>query len=383
MSPSYQLPDLLSLCRPFELRTNRFCRPAMTASESWLLELKSADAAKDLLTGAERTSVRPAKAGLLAALCIPGCGQPQLCFFANFLSLLIIADGRIHRAWSVGESGWMDGGGVSGVDTLGHHALFQFLLPELRRLVSRADSTWETRFASSVHSYHSAQLQVITGRLSDVIPDLDSYLLLRRDLTGLQMMLDLIELTENLTLPPMDDETSSKLTNLKQLAADIIGCSLDVFSFNKDQAQGNRHNLITVIANDKRLSLQGALNLAGILIKQMFDSFIETEKSLFCPPTPPQSNHFGNGSLSSYWTWISSTRLATPPASPGPDPSNMADGGDLARLGDLPSYVQTLRDCIVGTINWAYETELYFGRKGEEIRTFGWVFLKAPVDGEE
>ncbi|KAF8057540.1 isoprenoid synthase domain-containing protein [Lyophyllum atratum] len=401
MSPSYQLPDLLSLCRPFELRTNRFCRPATTASESWLLELKTADAAKDLLTGTERTSLRPAKAGLLAALCVPGCGQPQLRFFANLLSLLIIADERIHRACSVSESGWMDGGGVSGVDTLGHHALFQSfvtftvspfstidicaysLLPELRRLVSRADPTWETRFASSVHSYHSAQLQVITGRLSDVIPDLDSYLLLRRDLTGLQMMLDLIELTENLTLPPMDDETSSKLTNLKQLAADIIGCSLDVFSFNNDQAQGNRHNLITVIANDKRLSLQGALNLAGILIKQMFDSFIETEKSIFCPPTPLQSNHFGNGSLSSYWSWISSTRLATPPASLMPDPSNMADCGDLARLGDLPSYVQTLRDCIVGTINWAYETELYFGKKGEEIRTFGWVFLKPPVDGEE
>lgn len=388
MSPSYQLPDLLSLCRPFELRTNRFCRPATTTSEAWLLGLKTADS-NDVLTETERKDLRPTKAGLLAALCVPGCGQTQLRFFADFLSLLIVTNERTQGARDASESGWPKGGGGGGVDALGRHTLFQYLLPELQRLASKADSTWNTRFAASVRSYHSAQLQMITGRLNNVIPDLETYLPLRRELSGLYMMLDLIELTENLTLPSMDDETSNKFMTLKQLAADIISCSLDVVAFNNDQAQGNRHNLITVIVTHKLLSLQGALNLAGILIKRMFDSFIETEKSLFCAPTPPQTNYFGNGSLSSYWNWVPSSRLATPRASaprPDSDPSNIAYGGDLApRLGDLPSYVQTLRDCIVGTINWAYETELYFGRKGEEIRNFGWVFLnpKSDGDGEE
>jgi hypothetical protein len=45
-------------------------------------------------------------------------------------------------------------------------------------------------------------------------------------------------------------------------------------------------------------------------------------------------------------------------------------------------YVQGLRDCVVGSINWAYETELYFGQKGEEVRAFGWVFL-IPVKDEK
>jgi hypothetical protein len=56
-----------------------------------------------------------------------------------------------------------------------------------------------------------------------------------------------------------------------------------------------------------------------------------------------------------------------------------------AFLNDIASYVQALRDCIVGTINWAYETELYFGKKGEEIRTFGWIFLDDSLrtEGEE
>ena len=38
-------------------------------------------------------------------------------------------------------------------------------------------------------------------------------------------------------------------------------------------------------------------------------------------------------------------------------------------------YIQTLKDYIVASIHWGYETELYFGQKGDEVRSFGWVFL--------
>ncbi|KAG5643456.1 hypothetical protein DXG03_000888 [Asterophora parasitica] len=365
----------------------------MIASEAWLLGLKTADL-NDVLTGTERTSLRPTKAGLLAGLCVPDCGQPQLRFFADFLSLLIIADVRIKRVGNVSDSVEHGAASQSGIDSLGQHDL----RPELQRLISRADSSWDTRFAGSVHSYHSAQLQVITARLHNVTPDLDTYLLLRRDLSGFQMFLDLVELSENLTIVSAADETSQRLTILKQLTADIIGCSLvntsvnpsisislnscqDVFAFNNDQAQGNRHNLITILMVDRHLSLQGALNFAGVMIRQMFDSFVEIQQSLFSPSTPPYANHPGSGTLSACWKWITSTRLATPPAlTHWPPPTNLEYGGDLA--SDLPSYVRTLRDCIVGTINWAYETELYFGRKGEEIRTFGWVFLNPKVIGD-
>ena len=41
----------------------------------------------------------------------------------------------------------------------------------------------------------------------------------------------------------------------------------------------------------------------------------------------------------------------------------------------VQNYITRLKDCIVGTVNWLYETELYFGKKGSEIRTFGWVLL--------
>ncbi|KAG6856499.1 hypothetical protein H0H87_003878, partial [Tephrocybe sp. NHM501043] len=364
MSLSYQLPDLLSLCRPFELRTNPFCRPATIASESWLLALKTAKSV-DLLTDAERAKVHPAKFGLLAALCIPKCGQPQLAFFANFISILIITDSRIKSAQAGSESGWLSDleEGEEGAKLLSKHELFQYISPELQRLVVKANSSWTTRFTQAVHSFRSAQLFVISNHANHVIPDLETYLPLRRGLSGLYLLLDLIELSENLILPPMDEKMFENFTRLKQLAVDI-----DVVAFNIDQVQGNLHNLINVLMTHNQLSLHGAVNLAGSMIKEMFDIFVETERSLFSPPTPPQTNQSGTSSLYSSWAWLISPRLPTPA------PSLMLkvdNGGDLARLSDLNSYVQTLKDIIVGTINWSYESELYFGRKGEEIRTFG------------
>lgn len=136
----------------------------------------------------------------------------------------------------------------------------------------------------------------------------------------------------------------------------------------------------------RRLTVQGALNLAGTMIKQMFDSFHALERSLLDPPTPtpPPSNHSGNATLFAYRNWISFAPAATPPSPPSTTraPNVKYDGG-LLFLDDLPSYVQVFKDCIVGTINWAYETELYFGKKGEEIRTFGWVFLNPKIEPEE
>ncbi|KAG6916361.1 hypothetical protein DXG01_007197 [Tephrocybe rancida] len=378
MSPSYQLPDLLSLCRPFELRTNPYCRPATIASESWLLALKTAKS-DDVLTGAERASVHPAKFGLLAALCNPGCGQPQLFFFANFISILSIADSRLKSAQGGGGSGWLSDIEADGVETLSKHELFQYILPDLQRLVAKANSSWTTRFTQAVHSFHSAQLQIVSGQKHHVIPDLETYLPLRRDLSGLFLLLDLIEVTENLTLPSMNEQMLQKFTRMKHLALDIICCSLDVVSFNIDQVQGNHYNLISVLMTHNHLSLQGAVNLAGSMIKDMFDVFADSQISLFSPPTPPQPNQSGAFSLSSSWTWFRSSRFVDPAALSVP---NLEVGGDLARLGDLPAYIQVLKDCIVGTINWAYETELYFGRKGEEIRTFGWVFLNSTADNQ-
>jgi hypothetical protein len=138
----------------------------------------------------------------------------------------------------------------------------------------------------------------------------------------------------------------------------------------------------------KGLSIQGALNLAGVYIKDMFDLFVAIEGGLLGArvSAPPQANHSRSSSLySQAWNWFPFLRASTAPSDPPLMLETPQSEGDYASLGDVPSYVQALRDCVIGTINWAYETELYLGKKGEEIRTFGWVFLNQNLrtDDEE
>ena len=45
------------------------------------------------------------------------------------------------------------------------------------------------------------------------------------------------------------------------------------------------------------------------------------------------------------------------------------------RDADVQAYVQGLRDCIVGSLHWLYETDRYFGDTAEDVRSSGWVFL--------
>lgn len=45
------------------------------------------------------------------------------------------------------------------------------------------------------------------------------------------------------------------------------------------------------------------------------------------------------------------------------------------RAAETARYVRAMKDWIVGTLHWGYESELYFGQKGDEVRSFGWVFL--------
>jgi len=135
------------------------------------------------------------------------------------------------------------------------------------------------------------------------------------------------------------------------------------------------------------LSVQGALNSAGIYIQDLFDSFVASESVLMGArgPTPPHPNH--PRSMSLYfqaWNWFPFSHISAA-SSPLMESETSKQERDDTSLGDIPSYVQALRDCVVGTINWAYETELYFGKKGEEIRTFGWVFSNQHLEahGEE
>lgn len=107
----------------------------------------------------------------------------------------------------------------------------------------------------------------------------------------------------------------------------------------------------------KKLSTQGAMNFAGGMIKDAFASFCADEKCLL----DDLENRPGGGGLLS-WVYKS-------------DPSPDND----TQVKQIKRYIRALKDCIAGNIHWLYETELFLGKKGSEVRTFGWVFVDSQV----
>ncbi|KAJ6558299.1 hypothetical protein B0H19DRAFT_1150717 [Mycena capillaripes] len=94
---SVQLPDLLSLSRSLNLRTNRHCQAVTAASENWFMT-------QNILEEDERVALPSMKIGLWASVCFPTCDPPQLRLATDFLTALVICNSRVARALTSGKT---------------------------------------------------------------------------------------------------------------------------------------------------------------------------------------------------------------------------------------------------------------------------------------
>lgn len=81
---------------------------------------------------------------------------------------------------------------------------------------------WQKRFSRSIAAYRSSQQKAISYRQAGNVPplEIEEYIVFRRDISGLHILLDLIEAVECLDLDtPMHNE---QLRTMRHLAADIV-----------------------------------------------------------------------------------------------------------------------------------------------------------------
>ncbi|KAJ6552048.1 isoprenoid synthase domain-containing protein [Mycena vulgaris] len=342
-----QLPDFLRLSRGFDLRTNRHCHAVTSASEEWVA------AQPDALDDDERATLRCMKIGLWASCVFPTCDLPQLRLTADFLTLLVTCNARLAHAETLRDCGWVEERAQRGWDCLSENMLFR---PLMQRIASTISSeTWRDKFRTSSEAFRNAHVQILAHRQSNTLPGVEAYVELRRDLSGMPMVFDLIEMAEDLTMTTSDEPWKS----FKQFAGDIVALSMDVFAYNNDQFNDNNFNIVSIMRADTGVSVQAAISSAFTLVDSSFQSFIAAESALFIEqPTPSPTTPVRS--------WNPLSRREPPEAPLGPLPLS----------SDAKLYLRGLKDCIVGTINWSYESELYFGSKGDEVRQFGWVFLR-------
>ncbi|KAI0325943.1 terpenoid synthase [Cubamyces sp. BRFM 1775] len=310
------LPDIISRC-PFPLRQNPQYMLASTESKLWLL-------AQCKLSKEKRETFRGLKGGLLAAISYPLAGYDQLRVCCDWVNLLFHLDDicdEMDDEAAVGTATEIIGVLRESQPTSTVGRLTQSFWD---RVSSAAPSGAQRRFIEGLELFFSAVVQQAKHRQSRDIPDLESYIAMRRDTSGCKPCFALIEYANNLDIPDMIFE-DVVVRGLEEAANDLITWSNDIYSYNVEQANGDTHNMVAVIQARESLSPQQAIDHIGTLCVQCIDRF-QTLRQEQLPSWGPHID------------------------------------------AQLRLYIDGLGDWMIGNLVWSFETERYFGHAAPKVR---------------
>ncbi|KAI6102762.1 isoprenoid synthase domain-containing protein [Pisolithus croceorrhizus] len=260
-----QLPDLLVVCAPFQLRTNRHCKVISQASERWL---------HDCRVMLPSMKWRSAKVGLLVAACYPTADAPQLGLIADVLGLLVY---RLDRR-------------ASGTPTDDDNdGIFSLLSDRLSSAAYR-NPGWYIRFRKAQRAFMEAQCETRAFEVGN----LESYVSFRRQQSGFLISLEMIAYAKDLRLPE-NLLSSEKLEILRDCACDIAALSEDIVSC----AKGTPIDPLNVLSIIESGSLEDALATAGHIVSQRVNAFIDVERALL-EGLPTDTSEKENEGIRSY-----------------------------------------------------------------------------------
>jgi hypothetical protein len=262
-------------------------------------------------------SAYKAKVGWLAARALPTAMPRGLQLIADWTMLFCLLDDYIEKL-----------GTADSVQAYLQHLLdllqgdiagasedpFGMAMKDLRkRLLAVAPPSHFKRFTEQLTELFAGNVAEAQNRERAQIPSVASYLALREVTIGLQVMFALGELMDGFSLPDRIRE-HPVLRKLTTRASNIVGWANDLFTYEKEIIQGETHNLVLVLMNERRLTIAEAVAQVVALHDNEVESFLQEVEQLPC---------FGAADAS------------------------------------VRRYVDMMRCWIRGHVDWAYETGRY------------------------
>ena len=148
-----------------------------------------------------------------------------------------------------------------------------------QRLLALAPPSHVARFVDQLQELFEGFATEAQNRERDRIPDVASYLRLREVTVGLKVMFALAELLDGFNLSN-DTRTHPALRQLATRTSNIVGWANDLFTYEKEIRQGEIHNLVMVLMNERRLTISEAVEQAVMLHDNEVRSFLEDVERL-------------------------------------------------------------------------------------------------------
>ncbi|KAJ7633070.1 terpenoid synthase [Roridomyces roridus] len=315
----FMIPDLVSHCT-FPLVYHPDGDAVARDSVDWL------DTGCPQLSAKQRKALHKLKAGELTAYCYNTTPMERLGVISDFMNYLFhldnISDGMLKRdteilANSVMNALWFPDEQRTELSATKLAADFW------RRCILDAAAGTQARFKETLALFFEAVNLEAECRDSGMIPDLESYISLRRDTSGCKACWVLIEYGLGIDLPDFVVE-DPVIEALNQSTNDLVTWSNDIFSYNVEQSRGDTHNMIVILMKYHEHTLQSAVDYVGELCRETIVSFQR------------------NRTLVPSW---------------GPEIDSM-----------VHRYIDGLESWIVGSLHWSFMTERYFGASGEDVK---------------
>ncbi|KAJ3516644.1 hypothetical protein NLJ89_g985 [Agrocybe chaxingu] len=284
---SFVLPDLVSHCK-FPLSYHPNGDEIAQESVDWL------DNSCPDLSAKQRRALRGLQSGELTAYCYNQATSPErLRVVSDFLTYLFhldnISDGMMTRetdvlADVVMNAFWFTNKymptRVPGKEQLDDELNPGKLARDFwSRGIADCGAGVQARFKETMGLFFEAVNIQARMRDEDTIPDLESYIDVRRDTSGCKPSWVLIEYALGIDLP--DHVLDHPIMQaLNQGTNDLVTWSNDIFSYNVEQSRGDTHNMIVILMEYHGHTLQSAVDYVGELCAQTIDTFCENKERL-------------------------------------------------------------------------------------------------------
>ncbi|KAF8622004.1 hypothetical protein AX15_007358 [Amanita polypyramis BW_CC] len=314
----FVLPDFASHCT-YPLRINPHYKEVASASEQWLLE--GGD-----LSPEGRHTLEGLKGGELVAMCYPDTDAYRLRVCNDYINYLFNLDDWLEEI-DLKENNSAENCCIAAMlDPIGFQTDKKAgLLTKsfFSRFAETAGPGCRDRFIKNMQLFFKAVAHQVQLKMEGYIPDLESYIVHRRDNSCCFPCFQLIEYAGGFTLP---DEVAEHpvIRSLEEATNDHITWYNDIFSFNVEQARNEPHNMVTVVMAGKGFTVQEAVDFVGGLCMACADRF-ENDLSLL-PSWGPEVDR------------------------------------------DVAKYVDGLKNWFAGSFHWSFSTERYFGKQAGEIK---------------
>lgn len=245
---------------PFPSMLNPFATEAEKHTAEWVSRFELVKSEK------AREKFRRARFAMLSSRAFPTAGRYELCIASEFNTWLFLLDDKNDESM-FGKMDYLQ---------MVHSFVTQILqnnhvvAPEegmplansfadlWKRMRRTSNAAWQKRFVKSMIDYLDACLWEVGNRIQHRAPSVADYIEKRPYTGALFADIELIEVLENIYLP--DEVRLHDTVQQLALACNNVVCwANDLFSFEKERRQGDVHNLVVVLKEERGLDLEEAV----------------------------------------------------------------------------------------------------------------------------